>query len=306
MVRMDDNLLLTEPGQVFSYSNSGFAMAGFVAERAAREPFVALVDRMVLHKVGMGKATFRPLVAMTHDFSQGHVPGPYGALGVQRPTPGNSAEYPAGFLYATTTDLARLGIALMADGMRDGVRVLASAAVRTMTTGTLPIPGSPANRSGYGLQIDKVGGQRVWRKSGSVSGFQSELSMWPDRQLAIAISINSDADLPRATNLLAAQLIADIPLPVASRAGPAMSPKQRAELMGHYRIGKDGATYEIFESAGALQWRGRRGVFPISVIDARTLSIQLANGPQVFHVIRDAEGLVLYLHSRSRAYVRQR
>lgn len=308
MRALSDAMVLTEPDRVFSYSNPGFAMAGYVAERAAKTPFVTLADRLVLRKFGMSHATFRPMVAMTYDFSQGHVDGPSGVTEVLRPMPGNAAEYPAGFLYASASDLARLGVALMAGGMLDGERVMPVDAVRLMTTGYVKIPGSPNNRSGYGLQIDSVDGQRVWRKSGAVDGFSSELSMWPDQNFAVAISVNRQNEMPTRGTVLVGRIIGVVatevkPAPVIrTRAATAT---ERKQLIGRYRFGTDG-TIEIAEVNDELVWRGARGVFPVQVVDAdRIATMPPGEPPRVFTLLRDPDGELRFLHSRSRAFVKQ-
>jgi CubicO group peptidase (beta-lactamase class C family) len=94
---VSDTLVLLEPGRVYSYSNPGFSIAGYVAERVMQAPFADLSERMVLRKLGMPRATFRSLVAMTRDFALGHMIDSAGAATVVRPMPTNAAEYPAGF-----------------------------------------------------------------------------------------------------------------------------------------------------------------------------------------------------------------
>lgn len=301
-----DTLLLTEPGRVFSYSNPGFAMAGYVAERVTGTPFVDLADRMVLRKLGMPRATFRPTVAMTHDFSLGHVPPRGGTLRVQRPMPVNAAEYPAGFLYASAAEIARLELALMGGGMLDGERVLAPEAIRTMTTGAIRIPGSPRNWSGYGLHVDTVGGQPVWRKNGSVDGYASQIDMWPDLGVGVASSTNRAVPLPARINVLVAQLVSGRRLePDPAPPARAATAEERRSVIGRYRVGRGNTTVEIAEVDGALQWRGTRLTFPIRMVSADELvGDQPEQGPTRVNVVRDASGRVLYLSVGAHAYVK--
>lgn len=300
--------VMTAPGRVYSYSNGGFAMAGYVAERAMGTPFLELMDAHVVNKVGLDHATYRPLVAMTRDFSQGHVEAPQGGLAVQRPTPSNSAEYPAGFLYVTASDMVRFGTTLMSGGTLDGRTVFSPKAIELLTGRYIPIPGTPNNRSGYGLQVGSVAGERVWRKGGQVHGFTSELAMWPDRRFTVAVSINRTATMmPSETNTRVAELVLGIPAPPAP--APAAesngTPAQRAAIAGRYRIGDD--TLEIAENAGRLEFRGRRGTFPVLFLDNERLVVKApAPSGRVFTILRDQNGAVEYLHSHSRAFVKQK
>src|SRR5690606_2594672 len=61
---VNDSLFFTEPARVISYSNPGYSMAGYVAEQAGGGRFADIVDRLVVDKMGMPRATFRPLEAL--------------------------------------------------------------------------------------------------------------------------------------------------------------------------------------------------------------------------------------------------
>ena len=308
-----DTLVLTEPGRLYSYSNPSLAMAGYVAERATKTPYVDLAERVVLRKLGMPRATFRSLTAMTHDFSLGHVPGPGGAPVVQRPMPNNAAEYPSGFLWASAAELARLEMALMANGMLDGARVLSADAVRAMTTGTLRIPGSPRNWSGYGLQVDTLAGQRVWRKTGNVTGFNAEISMWPDLQVAVVTLTNRVTAAVRSenvavrVNVLAAQIVSGRSLErETTAAARPPTDEERRQLVGRYRTGTESTLGEVAEVNGGLEWRAARTSFPLRLVSAdRALGERAGQPPIEIIVVRDADGRVIALHNNARAYVKQ-
>jgi len=153
-----DTLFFTDPGQVISYSNPGFSMAGYVAERAGEARFATLAERLVLRPVGMTRSTFRPLEVMTTDFAQGHMGSPGSAPAMVRPYTENTAQWAAGFLFSTAGELARFTMALMQDGELDGKRVLAPTTVQRLTTGYQPIPGDSTARYGYGLVIGRKDG----------------------------------------------------------------------------------------------------------------------------------------------------
>ena len=297
-----------EPGRVYSYSNNGFAMAGYVAERAASTPFAQLVEQRILAPLAHDYPTYKALVAMTRDISLGYVELPGQGVAVQRPMPGNAAELGAGFLYVSASDLARLGVALMSGGEIDGKRVFAREVVDLVTGRYIDIPGSPKNASGYGVQVDEVGDERVWRKAGSVVGFSSELSMWPDRRFAVAISANRQGDFPIAMNVRVAQVVHDVAkLPEPEREAETVgTAAQRADVAGRYFSSRD-ESVEIVDRDGQLQFLGKRGTFPV-VFVARDVVLLKAPAPigREFTVLRDKDGRVEFLHSRARAFRRER
>lgn len=302
MLSASDAWIHTSPKRIFSYSNPGFSMAGYVAERAAGKPFAQLMDEGLLDKLSLDHATFRPAFAMTRDFSLGHVRDGQGKTVVQRPMPVNAADNPGGFLYSTAEDLVRFCTVLMQDGMLDGERVVSERAVRLATSRNIAIPGTPDNRSGYGLQIDVVGGERVWRKSGAISGFVSQISMWPDRKLAVAINVNNQSEMPMSHTAIVAQIakqVAAAPAPAAKveRVG---TPGERRQFVGRYRA-PDGAVVEIVEADGALQFRGKRGPFPVFLVGEDRIVVKRPDRSVESIVLRDPQGNVEFLHAQSRA-----
>jgi CubicO group peptidase (beta-lactamase class C family) len=101
------------PGEVASYSNHGFALAGLIVERAAGRPFAAYVRDSVLIPLGMRRSGFeQPLPAALERARA----TPYEIVdGRPRVVPRiyfNDA--PASALYTTADDMARLVVALLA------------------------------------------------------------------------------------------------------------------------------------------------------------------------------------------------
>src|SRR5258708_4302383 len=65
------SFLFTEPGKIYSYSNPGFWLAGYLAETVAGKPYAEVVDERVFKPLGMSRSTFRPTMAMTWPLAQG-------------------------------------------------------------------------------------------------------------------------------------------------------------------------------------------------------------------------------------------
>jgi CubicO group peptidase (beta-lactamase class C family) len=304
MRALGDTMVMTEPGVVFSYSNPSFSMAGYVAERAAGRPFGVLVDSILLRPLGMPRATHQPMIAMTRDFSQGHEGSP-GRPAVVRPMPTSSGEWPAGFLYASAGDLARLAMALMDGGTIEGTRVFTADAVRSITTGYIIVPGTQFGHSGYGMHVDSVGGHRRWQKNGRVQGFGALMTMWPAQKLAIIVLANRQDDLPERATALTAQAVAGIAPPVEPTVVErAPTPAERAALVGRYQTGA-GNIIQIREANGGLEMIRPRYTVPIRMTGSDRLVVTLPTGEAVdYVVVRDGAGAVRFLHSRGRAFPR--
>jgi len=301
-----DTLFFTEPGRVISYSNPGYSMAGYVAEMAGKGRFGNLADQVVMKGMGMPRATFRPLQALTYDFSQGHV-GQAGNPGaVVRPFTENTAQWAAGFLMASAAELANFTIALMDGGMFEGRRVLAADAVTRMTTGYMAIPGNPDAKYGYGLMIGRNGNTRVWQHGGSINGFDAQVTMFPDQKLAVLLFDNrSGAPLQGVTDLVAreAAAIPRTPPPTLPDERDATA-AERAQLVGTYMQGT--TTVQLVDEGGALVFKqGVTSTRARLVGDERIVLTPPTGAKVTLFIVRGADGRVEYLHQGLRAIARQ-
>ena len=304
-----DTMIVPGLRGIYSYSNPSLAMAGYIAERAARRPFAVVQDSLLLRPLGMMRSTMRPMVAMTYDFSLGHVRAPGAAVStVVRPMPANAAHWGSGFVYTNTAETARLAIAMMNDGMIDGRRVLSPDAIRAVTTAHVMRGGSRVLGVGYGMNSDSIFKHRFWQKGGSVDGYRALLTMWPSENLAIVVFVNQQSDLTYLVTSQAAQLIAGIahprlPADPPPTAGREPTAAERAELIGTYRLGR--RTFTIEELDGRLV-RRVANPFPITMTGKdRFIVITSANGDVTeFQVVRDGDGKVHYLFTGQAAFPR--
>jgi CubicO group peptidase (beta-lactamase class C family) len=208
MRAVGDTLLIGAAGGAFNFSNPGYAMAGYVAERASGSRFGNLALQSVLSSVGMPRATFRPLEALTHDFSLGHTGRPGVDATVLRPYAENTAQMGAGYLITSVGELANLTIVLMDSGRIAARQPLARSAVARMTTGHVDVPGAEGVKYGYGLRISERWGERIWEHDGNFEGFRAQVVMFPDRRAAVLwVSNRSDADLSAVVSVFAQRVL---------------------------------------------------------------------------------------------------
>ncbi len=305
MREVGDSLFFTTPATVISYSNPGYSMAGYVAERAGGARFGALADLHVLRKMGMPRATFRPLEAMTQDFSQGHVGGPNLPGVIVRPFTENTAQWSAGFLFASAAEMARFTIAMMDGGMLDGTRVMDAATVTRMTTGHMAIPGSATARYGYGLSLDTRSGMRVWQHGGSINGFDAQVTMFPDRKVAVIVLDNrGGAPMQGLIDLVAKGTMGITPpVPPALPPDRTGTPAERALVVGTFKQGTTSVQI-VEENDGLVFVQGAR--IPAKLVGEDRLAIVAPSGERtVLLVVRGANGRVEYLHQGLRALARQ-
>ncbi len=306
MREVADTMFFTEADRVISYSNPGYSMAGYVAERAAGRRFGDLADEMILRPMGMPHATFRPLQALTRDFSQGHVGQPENAGAVVRPFTENTAQWAAGFLMASAQDMARFSITLMNAGMLDGDLRLRPDAVRLMTRGSAAIPGG-TTRYGYGLQVSDGNPELVWQHGGAITGFDASVAMLPNRGVAVVVLDNrAGAPLRGIVDLVVRELTGQAPRTPPELPAPRLATAaERAQLVGRYAQGRSEVT--IAEEGDSLVFRAGPSAGSIRLVGDDRITVTPAQGaPLTIILVRGADGRVEFLHQGLRARARQR
>jgi CubicO group peptidase (beta-lactamase class C family) len=289
-----DEWLFTQPGRIFSYSNPGYWLAGYLLESITGKPYADAMEDRVFRPLGMSHTTLRPTMAMTYPLSQGHEVQAGKAV-VVRPAADNTATWPAGSVFSTTADLARWTIAVL------NRRGLDQRVIDLMTEAHARYPASD-NAYGYGLTLLTERGVRLWDHSGSRAGYGSQIRMAPDQKIAIIVQTNrTGANLP-ATVEYAMQLL----LPVA-RPGLAAIPRPLSEcpaenaarLTGAWRNGAD--RIEIASRAGKLYLK--RGGGTESAIFGCSATVLVTESGARFDVVAGRDGTP-YLHTGSRSFAR--
>lgn len=193
-----DDYCLFEPDTVFSYSNSGYALAGFVAQGVAAKPYADMMTERLFQPLGMRRTTFRPTVAMTYRLAVGHRGRRGEPPTVVRPLANDARLWPAGTMYSSVNELARFAIAFLNGGKLEGKQVLSASVITDMQKPRATVPSS-LEHYGYGLFINNYRGLRqVWHE-GSMTGYVGALRMIPERQFAVIALTNRDGASLRKT-----------------------------------------------------------------------------------------------------------
>ncbi|HEY0132658.1 MAG TPA: serine hydrolase domain-containing protein, partial [Nannocystis sp.] len=172
-----------EPGSRWSYSNTGFVLAGRVIEAVSGQSFDAFLKERIFGPVGMQRSFFT-VTADTPGLATGYTTF---ALGEPRPAAPEAAGWmhAAGAIYATATDLARWDLALIDGKLLSADSWHRMTTPRTLTTGEL-------TDYGCGVAIARRGGETVVQHSGAVSGFLAWNAMIPRTRSAVIMLANAD------------------------------------------------------------------------------------------------------------------
>ena len=298
-----EDQLFTEPGKIISYSNPGYWLAGFTSESISKKPFADHMSESIFKPLGMTSSTFRPTVAMTYPFAQGHNASGGTAPTVVRPFADNSASWPAGSMFSNVLDLSRFIIAFMNDGKLDQKQVLSPQVIAKLSTPQASIPSQPAAKYGYGLMISTYRGVRVVEHGGSRSGYGSVIKMAPDHRFAVIVLGNRTGVALNKTAEKAMELM--LPLKPKDDGRPNQDLPMTAAEVAHY-VGKYGqreANVEILLKDGKLFLKQGQNERPIRKVGKNRFAVGAPNNstPMQFTLVTGSDGKAEYFHAGLRA-----
>lgn len=215
VARFRDKPLDFEPGEKWSYSNSGYVLLGYLIEKIGGKPYAAFLQENIFTLLEMKDSGYDSNSEIVHRRAAGYAPGKNGP--VNAGFIHMSIPFSAGSLYSTTEDLLRWEQGLF------GGKVLSAASLRKMTT---PFKSDYA----FGLSVRTTEGHKVIDHGGGIEGFNTHLAYYPEDKLTIAVLANLNglaaSDIARKLGELAhGQLVQltserkEIALPVATLAG---------------------------------------------------------------------------------------
>ncbi len=194
-----DNFLPVPPGASRDYSNLGAALAAYVVERVAGEPFDAHTARVIFTPLGLRSATWAPPSDASTGESRLYEQD---SAGTRRVAPYALASYPDGGLRMSLEDLARYFAMLLGNGAVGGVRIVEGAAVAEMrrfqwTPVRKPADVDLADANSGLFWRTKFGGRRVGH-GGNDRGVAAE--MLTDAAGRVGIVVVSNTSLHGAAN----------------------------------------------------------------------------------------------------------
>ncbi len=190
VANMNELRQLAPLGTVFSYSNSGFSLAGHVIEVVTGKSYQAALKELVLDPLGLEGSYLEPSDVMTRRFVVGHYVTEEGAK-VARPWHLPRSAYPGGGVTCHVQDLLRYARFHLGDGrVKNETRLLSSESMELMRSPQTTIWGD--EKVGIAWMIDEIDGVRVVSHSGGTTGQISMLQLVPERGFAVAVLTNAN------------------------------------------------------------------------------------------------------------------
>lgn len=189
---ISDLMQIAPPGDVWSYNNAGFSIAGRVVEVVTGKSINRAIRELVFTPLGLEHAGTTAGEFITHRFALGHTRRDETPPTLQRPfSPSTSVT--AGGVGLCITDLLTYAAFHLGDGSGSrGERVLRRESVELMRTPQLRKQ-STDDDMGLGWHLRTIGRLRVAGHGGTLAGHILLLEIVPERNFAIAILTNSNS-----------------------------------------------------------------------------------------------------------------
>jgi CubicO group peptidase (beta-lactamase class C family) len=181
VARFRDKPLEFDPGTKWNYSNSGYALLGYLVEKMSGQTYQQFLQENIFTPLGMKDSGFDSNAQIIPQRASGYSPGKDG--------PENTGfinmtvPFSAGSLYSTTLDLLKWERGLF------GGKVLSPASLKEMTT---PFKSDYA----FGLFISEANGRKKIDHGGGIEGFNTELAYYPEDQLTVVVLANLNGNAP--------------------------------------------------------------------------------------------------------------
>jgi CubicO group peptidase (beta-lactamase class C family) len=194
-----------QPGATWSYSNTGYALLGFIVRRVTGKFYGDYLRERVFEPLGMRTTRVISESDIVPNRAAGYVLEK-GELKNQEwvsPTLNTTAD---GALYLTVRDMAQWAIGLNHARVPDSAGLAASwTPVRLNDSGTFPY--------GFGWRVDEQRGRLRIGHGGSWQGFRTSIERYPEFDLTVIAMANLDAALPEAITMSIAGILEPALLP---------------------------------------------------------------------------------------------
>ncbi len=198
IARFKDLLLNFQPGEKFSYSNSGYIVLGYIIEQVSGQTYEDFLQQSIFTPLNLrdfGYDHNSNGLAIGYEDKYSSLPADFIDM---------SIPYAAGALYSTVEDLYRWDQALYTE------KLVPQAYLDEMFTPYAVYPDSSGYAYGYGWGIGTDHGRPINGHEGGVEGFNTIIARYPDDQITIIVLSNQQNQAARSIlDILTSKIFGD-------------------------------------------------------------------------------------------------
>ncbi|MFC4453478.1 serine hydrolase domain-containing protein [Deinococcus sonorensis] len=252
VARMADLEQTLPLGEVYSYNNAGFALAGRLLEVRTGQSVEAAIRDLVLQPLGLQASFFFPNEVMTRRFAVGHFELERGAEPVVARDwyVGRYAAAMGGLVTSVTDQLRYARFWLNGGVSETGERLLSPATIAQMREPYLPA--SPVASIGLAWHVRDVDGVQLMSHGGGTNGQIAQLTLAPEHGVAVSVLTNALNGSELVTALLGEVLERLLGVKVPAPEPLTLSPEDLEPYAGRYRGRPNGEIFEFRPANGGL------------------------------------------------------
>ena len=173
-------------GRMISYSNYGYALAGYIVEEVSGMSFDAYVEENILRPLGMNRSNYRLTEDLKPHLAKGYI-GPQETL-TERPYT-FVHRYPPTSMLTTADDMTRYMMAVLNGGQVGAAKIYGPVADNLIRSALYTAdPAMPGQTAGF-MQWNRWGHEILWHDGAHV-GFTAELMLFPELKSGFFIASN--------------------------------------------------------------------------------------------------------------------
>ena len=219
-------------GELWSYNNAGFGLAGRVIEVVTGQTYESVAQELVLDPLGMNNSFFFPADVISRRFVVGHRADAEQGVVVERPWALARSAHAVGGLCSSARDQLRYARFHLGDGTVAGRRLLSAETMAAMQT-----PHYVANlgrQMGLSWILKDYGEAWAVMHGGATNGQLSAFLMVPTRGFAITVLTNAEEGNMLNDSVVARALEHYLRLREPEISRPEMSAADWEEYLGTY------------------------------------------------------------------------
>jgi CubicO group peptidase (beta-lactamase class C family) len=288
----EDKPLMFKPGTKYSYSNSGYFLLGWIAQKVVGKPYEQLMREKVFEPLQIGHSGFDFIHLQHANKATG-----YSYLTKQRQEPSiaydSTISYAAGAMYSTLTDVYKWARSMTTEAMLPQ---------KTWQQAFTPYKGE----YGYGFFSGKMHQRKFIGHSGGTKGFSAHFVWFEKGDVVIILLSNvlEETNLGAITSSLASIVFEQ----------PYQLPKVRQEVIldtsilkqyvGEYKsIKRPRITFHISIENGRLVARKKGGADEILYGETESLFFLKEVDAQVEFIKEGEKGLKVIVHQNGKQYI---
>jgi CubicO group peptidase (beta-lactamase class C family) len=177
-------------GKIITYSNQGYALLGLIVEEVSGLPFSEYISQKILQPLEMNYSGFKRQAELKDNYATSYLQKNTQLIPYK---PQFEHNYPAGALSSTASDMGHYISMFLNNGKYKRVQILDSASINKM----FHTPFRQYEKAKYGwllgFQESYWNGIQICGHGGEIQGFESQLTLIPEKNIGLFISVNSSS-----------------------------------------------------------------------------------------------------------------